>query len=81
MCVRDGTGVHSQFEPGTAKRFRLTERVSLKFESSFTNILNHPNLSGPETNVGGCGFGVVTSARPGDSGGSRVGQFAVRVEF
>lgn len=66
---------------GLAKRFRLTERVSVRFESSFTNILNHPNLSDPETNVGSAAFGVVTRARSGDSGGSRVGQFAVRVEF
>jgi len=64
---------------GLAKRFRLTERVSLRFESSFTNILNHPNLDDPETNVGSSSFGVVSQARP-DSG-SRVGQFSVRVEF
>lgn len=66
---------------GLAKNFRLTERFSLKFESSFTNLPNHPNLSDPETNVGSAGFGVVTSARGSDSGGNRVGQFAVRIEF
>ncbi len=65
---------------GLAKDFRITERVSLKFESSFTNLPNHPNLADPDTNVGGA-FGIVTSARGSDSGGNRVGQFAIRIEF
>jgi hypothetical protein len=52
---------------GLAKDFRITERVKLKFESSFTNLPNHPNLSDPETNIGSDSFGVVTSARGSDS--------------
>lgn len=65
---------------GLAKDFRISERVNCKFESSFTNLPNHPNLADPDTNVGGA-FGVVTSARGSDSGGNRVGQFALRIEF
>jgi hypothetical protein len=66
---------------GLAKDFRLTERISLKFESSFTNFMNHINFDDPDTYVQGANFGRTFSARPGDSGGNRVGQFAVRVEF
>jgi hypothetical protein len=66
---------------GLAKDFRVTERVNLKFESSFTNLPNHVNLDDPETNLNDSNFGKVFRARGSDSGGNRVGQFALRVEF
>jgi hypothetical protein len=76
---------------GLAKDFQLTERFKLKFESSFTNIPNHPNFDDPRNNltetetlpngttVGT--FGQVLASRIGDAGGNRVGQFALRIEF
>jgi hypothetical protein len=66
---------------GLAKDFRLTERVSLKFESSFTNVPNHTNLDDPETNLRASNFGKTVDDRGADSGGTRVGQFALRVVF
>jgi hypothetical protein len=73
---------------GLAKDFQLTERVKLKFESSFTNVPNHINLDDPRNNLTECAgspclgtFGQVQGARGGDAGGNRVGQFALRVEF
>ncbi|HEY1272683.1 MAG TPA: hypothetical protein VGF08_11885, partial [Terriglobales bacterium] len=66
---------------GLSKNFRLTERFNLKFASSFTNLPNKVNYSDPETNVSSTSFGQTFSARGSDSGGNRVGQFAVRVEF
>ena len=91
-------GVGSLVGPGTinlslglAKDFQLTERFKLKFESSFTNIPNHPNFDDPRNNltetetlpngntVGT--FGQVLASRVGDAGGNRVGQFALRLEF
>jgi carboxypeptidase family protein/TonB-dependent receptor-like protein len=72
---------------GLSKDFRLSERFKLKFESSFTNIPNHPNFDDPrnnltETDNNGIGtFGRVLSSRGGDAGGNRVGQFALRLEF
>lgn len=66
---------------GLAKVFRLTERASLRFESSFTNLPNHPNWNDPETNLNSDGFGKVITDRGGDNGGTRVGQFALRIEF
>jgi len=71
---------------GLSKRFRLTERMSFKFESSFTNVLNHPNFDDPRQNltesVNGQGtFGKVLATRIGDAGGNRVGQLALRIEF
>ena len=71
---------------GLAKDFQITERVKLKFESSFTNVPNHINLDDPRNNltesVNGQGtFGQVQGARGGDAGGNRIGQFALRIEF
>ncbi len=62
---------------------RVTERFTLKFESSFTNLHNHVNFDDPSNsnNVNDGNFGIVRSARGGDAGGSRVGQLAIRIEF
>ncbi len=71
---------------GLAKDFRITERVVFKFESSFTNLPNHPNFDDPRQNLtestnGQGTFGQVLQSRIGDAGGNRVGQFALRIEF
>lgn len=66
---------------GLAKNFRLTERIGLKFEGTFTNLPNHPNLADPGTNISNASFGVITSARGADAGGNRIGQFAIRLQF
>jgi hypothetical protein len=66
---------------GLSKDFRLTERATLRFEASFTNLPNHPNLGDPGTNITSLSFGKVTTARGADSGGNRIGAFALRLEF
>lgn len=89
-------GVGSMVGPGTinlslglAKDFQLTERFKLKFESSFTNLPNHPNFDDPRNNLSECvgsspcqgTFGEVLASRIGDAGGNRIGQLALRIEF
>jgi len=69
------------FSLGLGKSFRVTERFTVKFESSFTNVPNHINYDDPGNNLTDGQFGQVTSARSGDAGGSRVGQLALRIEF
>ncbi len=66
---------------GFGKSFRVTERIALKFEGTFTNLPNHPNFSNPDTNVTSVGFGRTTGVRGAESGGNRIGSFALRVEF
>jgi hypothetical protein len=73
---------------GLAKDFQLTERFKLKFESSFTNLPNHPNFDDPCNNLTECAgspcqgtFGQVLASRTGDAGGNRVAQLALRIEF
>ncbi len=66
---------------GFAKHFPIREGMRLRFEGSFTNLPNHPNLNDPGVNITAISFGRTTSARGADAGGNRVGQFALRLEF
>ena len=66
---------------GLIKDFALTERVRLKFDLSFTNVLNHVNLADPETDITSSDFGVINYSRDADFGGNRTGQVSLRLEF
>lgn len=66
---------------GLSKSFYLTERVRIKVEGSFTNVLNHLNLANPVLAIDSSSVGQITSARPADFGGNRTGQVGARVEF
>jgi hypothetical protein len=69
-------------DAGLAKHFQITERLRLRFEASFTNVLNHTNYAPPATNVSNPStFGVLESALPQGSGGNRTGQLALRLDF
>ncbi len=66
---------------GLSKKFAVTERVHIKIEGSFTNVLNHVNLANPVLAIDNSSVGQITSARPADFGGSRTGQVGARIEF
>ncbi len=66
---------------GLSKVFSVTERVKLRAQGTFTNVLNHTNLADPILDVTNPSFGKITAARGSDFGGNRTGQVAVRVEF
>lgn len=66
---------------GLSKTFSLTERVRLQAEGTFTNILNHTNLSDPALDVSKANFGKITTARGSDFGGNRNGQVSMRLMF
>ena len=69
-------------DAGIAKRFQLGERYSLRFEATFTNVLNHTNFAPPSLNIGNpATFGVLETALPQGSGGNRTGQVALRLDF
>jgi len=63
------------------KSFAITERLKIKVEGSFTNILNHVNLADPVAAIDNNSFGQITSARGSDFGGYRTGQVSARIEF
>ena len=67
---------------GTAKSFQVGERVKLRFESSFTNVLNHTNFAPPATQIDNPStFGVLSAPQTAENAGNRTGQAALRLEF
>jgi hypothetical protein len=66
---------------GLNKTFSITERIKLKAEGTFTNVLNHTNLGDPIMDLSSSNFGQVTSSIGSDFGGARTGQISVRAEF
>ncbi|MFZ0416653.1 MAG: TonB-dependent receptor [Candidatus Sulfotelmatobacter sp.] len=67
---------------GLAKVFHPTERVKVRFESTFTNVLNHTNFAPPATQIDvPATFGVLSAPQTAENAGNRTGQLALRVEF
>lgn len=67
---------------GLAKTFAIGESVHVRFESTFTNVLNHTNFAPPATQIDNTStFGVLTSATTAENAGNRTGQLALRVDF
>jgi Carboxypeptidase regulatory-like domain len=79
--ILQGPGM-TDVDAGLAKRFNVGERVHVRFEATFTNIINHTNFAPPALNFGEpSSFGVLNTALPQGQGGNRTGQLAVRMEF
>jgi hypothetical protein len=66
---------------GMSKTFAISERFKLKAEGTFTNILNHTNLSDPNMDISSPSFGLVSGTIGSDFGGARTGQISTRLEF
>ncbi len=67
---------------GLAKSFKVTEGVRLRFESTFTNILNHTNFAPPATQIDNTTtFGVLSAAQTAENASNRTGQLALRLDF
>jgi hypothetical protein len=66
---------------GLAKVFNVSERVRVRFESTFTNVLNHTNFAPPATQIDNPTFGVLSAPQTAENAGNRTGQLALRVEF
>jgi hypothetical protein len=67
---------------GVAKSFRITEKIHARFESTFTNVLNHTNFAPPATVVDSPStFGALIGAQTAENAGNRTGQAALRVDF
>jgi hypothetical protein len=67
---------------GTAKVISLGERARLRFEASFTNVLNHTNFAPPATQIDNPStFGVLSAPTTAENAGNRTGQAALRIDF
>ena len=82
-------GVGSLEGPGTiavnaglAKVIAIRESWRLRFEGTFTNVLNHTNFAPPATDISTpASFGALTTAQTAESAGNRTGQVALRLDF
>jgi hypothetical protein len=67
---------------GVAKSFALTEKVHARFETTFTNLLNHTNFAPPATVVDSPStFGALSAPQTAENAGNRTGQAALRIDF
>jgi Carboxypeptidase regulatory-like domain len=67
---------------GLAKVIPIHGNINLRFESTFTNVLNHTNFAPPQTDISNpTSFGALTTAQTAESAGNRTGQVALRLEF
>jgi hypothetical protein len=65
-----------------AKTFSVREGVKVRFESTFTNVLNHTNYAPPASDISNPStFGILQSAQAAGQNGNRTGQVALRVDF
>jgi hypothetical protein len=81
LGILEGPGM-IDVDAGLAKRFNIGERMHLRFEASFTNVINHTNYAPPSMNVGEPStFGVLNTALLQGQGGNRTGQVALRFDF
>ncbi len=66
---------------GVAKQFHLFENVTARFETTFTNVLNHTNFAPPATAIDNSQFGALTAPQTAENAGNRTGQAALRIDF
>jgi hypothetical protein len=67
---------------GLSKVFQLREHTHLRFEATFTNLLNHPNFAPPAVDVSSpATFGKTTSVQSAENSGNRTGQLSLRIDF
>jgi len=67
---------------GLSKTFKIKEFARLRFESTFTNVLNRTNFAAPASNISNPDtFGILQSAQTAGQGGNRTGQLALRLDF
>ena len=80
------------WDAGVFKRFTIRERLSLRFEITAVNALNHPNYSDPALNISqaanvavisgvGSSSNVSGASNPLDPSGARAFRTGIRLEF
>lgn len=77
----EGSGT-AAVNAGLAKIIPLRENCHLRFEATFTNVLNHTNFAPPVTDFSNPAvFGALTTAQSAESAGNRTRQVALRLDF
>jgi hypothetical protein len=79
--ILDGPGTIG-VSAGLSKVFPIRERARMRFEATFTNVLNHTNFAPPASGFSSpATFGILQSAQTAGQGGNRTGQVALRLDF
>jgi len=79
--ILEGPGM-IDVDAGLAKGFTIGDRLHVRLEASFTNLINHTNYAPPSLNFGeASSFGVLNAALPQGEGGNRTGQLALHLDF
>jgi Carboxypeptidase regulatory-like domain/TonB dependent receptor len=79
--ILEGPGLFD-VDLGVFKQVKLGDRVGLRVEATFTNVLNHINFAPPSTNISNpATFGILQAVLPPGAGGNRTGQVAARLTF
>jgi len=77
----EGPGL-ANVNSGLAKSVSFHEHYKVRFEATFTNVLNRSNFAPPQTNISNTStFGALTAVLPQSLGGNRTGQLAMRFDF
>jgi hypothetical protein len=66
---------------GVAKQFHIFEKLNGRFETTFTNVLNHTNFAPPATAIDNAQFGALIGPQTAENAGNRTGQAALRIDF
>jgi hypothetical protein len=66
---------------GVAKQFHIYEKLNGRFETTFTNVLNHTNFAPPATAIDNSQFGALIGPQTAENAGNRTGQAALRFDF
>lgn len=78
-------GIHGQAELQPGQAYAEDGRRyshQLRFESTFTNVLNHTNFAPPATQIDNTTtFGVLSAPQTAENAGNRTGQAAWRLDF
>jgi hypothetical protein len=67
---------------GLYKTFRAAERMSVRFQVTYQNLLNHPNFGNPNLNISTpAAVGTITSQGSREGSGSRSGLLGIFLDF
>ena len=67
---------------GLSKVMAIREGLRMRFEATFTNVLNHTNYAPPpDLNIEDAQFGKLGPGQTAENAGNRTGQLALRFDF
>jgi hypothetical protein len=67
---------------GVSRVIPIRENLRMRFEATFTNVLNHTNFAPPASDYSSAStFGILQSGQTAGQGGNRTGQLALRLDF